>query len=513
MKRSARSIARSLVAASVAGGLAVAALGSTPAQAQGTPPPWAPGGVSTDANAVGGLTFYNAAGAVITSGSTNTAPFAAYVQGRVLTQDASLQNPTATVFAYVPIQGVSPALWSQGEAFGSSTNYPNASAPAPLSTSTLPVNTGTAFDLKFEDVESDYPNGSTTAGYQNVYEVRLFTGAPQHSLSVHYDYADVMVDSVAHTWTLVYTPDAASTATVPDAPTAAHATAAAKSASVGWTAPANDGGAAITGYDVEFSSNSGSTWTHASSTFHTSTLTTQTVTGLVSGTAYTFRVAAINSIGTGAYSAASAAITPRDVSALTITGSTLENYGTVAAIGGKLTDATTAGVIASGTVKLWKRLNSTSAWVFAATSTSSSTGAVSASITFTSNEQWQWRYAATGAHAAVNSTALTISVKPPITIAAKPTSILHGHFIQFYGTVKPSSSGQSVTLYKLVGTTWQFAGGATLKSQKLPSGVTTVGYVFTVKLATVGSFKYRVGKAATTTLVAGSSATITVKAT
>jgi hypothetical protein len=41
-----------------------------------------------------------------------------------------------------------------------------------------------------------------------------------------------------------------------------------------------------------------------------STATTRTVTGLTNGTAYTFRVAAVNGIGTGAFSTASAAVTP-----------------------------------------------------------------------------------------------------------------------------------------------------------------------------------------------------------
>lgn len=41
-----------------------------------------------------------------------------------------------------------------------------------------------------------------------------------------------------------------------------------------------------------------------------STATTRTVTGLTNGTAYQFRVAAVNGIGTGAYSTASSAVTP-----------------------------------------------------------------------------------------------------------------------------------------------------------------------------------------------------------
>ncbi|HWB65715.1 MAG TPA: fibronectin type III domain-containing protein, partial [Mycobacteriales bacterium] len=108
---------------------------------------------------------------------------------------------------------------------------------------------------------------------------------------------------------------AASTAVTPStglagAPTGVSAVAGDAKAIVSWSAPANHGGSAITGYDVQFSSNGGTTWTSASSSFHTSTLTTQTVTGLTNGTAYVFRVAAINGGGTGPYSAASSAVTP-----------------------------------------------------------------------------------------------------------------------------------------------------------------------------------------------------------
>ena len=90
-------------------------------------------------------------------------------------------------------------------------------------------------------------------------------------------------------------------ATVPGAPTIGSATAGAASASVSFTAPASNGGAAITSYTVT-ASPGGQTGTGVSSPI--------TVTGLNPGVAYTFTVKATNSVGTGAASAASNSVVP-----------------------------------------------------------------------------------------------------------------------------------------------------------------------------------------------------------
>lgn len=87
-------------------------------------------------------------------------------------------------------------------------------------------------------------------------------------------------------------------ATVPDAPTGLTATSAdATRIDLSWTAPANDGGAAITGYRIEVSEN-GTSWTDLV-TDTRSTTTTFSHTGLEPGSTRFYRVAAINPAGTG----------------------------------------------------------------------------------------------------------------------------------------------------------------------------------------------------------------------
>jgi hypothetical protein len=92
----------------------------------------------------------------------------------------------------------------------------------------------------------------------------------------------------------------------PGAPTGVSAVAKSAGAQVSWTAPASDGGGAISGYRI-------TPYVGASAQAATtvqSTATTASVSGLTNGTAYTFTVAAINAAGAGAESAPSGSVTP-----------------------------------------------------------------------------------------------------------------------------------------------------------------------------------------------------------
>jgi hypothetical protein len=90
------------------------------------------------------------------------------------------------------------------------------------------------------------------------------------------------------------------------APTAVAATAGNKQATVTWTKPTINSGSAITSYIVTpYIGNVAQTPVNASGSG-----TTKVVTGLTNGTAYTFKVAAVNPQRTGVTSTASSAVTP-----------------------------------------------------------------------------------------------------------------------------------------------------------------------------------------------------------
>jgi N,N-dimethylformamidase beta subunit-like, C-terminal/Domain of unknown function (DUF4082)/Fibronectin type III domain/Bacterial Ig domain len=96
--------------------------------------------------------------------------------------------------------------------------------------------------------------------------------------------------------------------TAPGAPTAVTAIGGNGSASVSWTAPASNGGSAITGYTItSYLSGVAQASTTVTGTPPT---TTTTVTGLTNGQVYTFTVTATNAVGSGPASSVSNPVTP-----------------------------------------------------------------------------------------------------------------------------------------------------------------------------------------------------------
>jgi len=145
------------------------------------------------------------------------------------------------------------------------------------------------------------PGGATFSGASSPIVVTGLTNGTAYTATVHA--TNAIGNSAESTASGAFTP--AVGPSVPGAPNIGTATGGNASATVTWTAPGSNGGSAITGYRVT---------PYIGATAQTPTtvgvVLTANITGLTNGTAYTFKVAAINAVGTGADSAASNSVTP-----------------------------------------------------------------------------------------------------------------------------------------------------------------------------------------------------------
>jgi hypothetical protein len=184
-----------------------------------TTPPYEP-----DPNSNGTLTFYNASGVQITSGTVGTAPMAAYYVG------SATGRPTdnaAFIRAAQPNPNANIGLWNV-DTLGAVNQYPLTTGPANIQTlsQSHPVNVGAGTDLSLNDFVGEFPNtdpsgigcayastpaGCTNTAYQNLYQIRLLTALGSNQNPV-YEVADVLVSG--STWTQVFPAAATATNTV-----------------------------------------------------------------------------------------------------------------------------------------------------------------------------------------------------------------------------------------------------------------------------------------------------------
>lgn len=170
-------------------------------------------------------------------------------------------------------------------------------------------------------------------------------------------------------------------AAAPTAPTNVTGTAGNTQVALTWSAPASNGGAAITNYLVRYSSNGGASWSTSINTGGTAT--SYTVTGLSNGTSYIFQVAAVNSRGQSDWSTSSPSLTPQVVPTnilATTSSSTVLTFNT-ATITAQLRDSSNNNVSRSGITINFSLSGPAGSTISATSAVTNSSG--QASVTFT----------------------------------------------------------------------------------------------------------------------------------
>jgi hypothetical protein len=209
--------------------------------------------------------------------------------GRVLTATSTSQGATHPIAGATPILS-SPTVVSTGNGIAT---VRVTTDTAPSGSSTLAVRTRAAAAPAWTASEVlASPTATLTSGASGARDFNL-TGLTNGTALIA-DFAQTGPSNVVSTAS--FTPS-----TVPGAPTIGTAVAGNAQATVNGTAPASNGGSAITGYRST-ATPGGSTVTGASLPI--------THTGLTNGTAYTFTLAAQNANGYGSESAASNSVTP-----------------------------------------------------------------------------------------------------------------------------------------------------------------------------------------------------------
>jgi hypothetical protein len=289
---------------------------------------------------------------------------------------------------------------------------------------------------------------------------------------------------------------AATTATVPGAPTAVHVVPGDARATVSWTAPASDGGASITDYVVSATPGTHTVTTADGTTLHA------VVTGLTNGVAYRFTVYAQNGAGNGPTSTPVSA-TPKYVTTITIANThSAVVYGNKVTLSGRLTRSNGTGISRASVLVF--RMNDNHTTNHIATVTTSSTGTWSYPFTPAVDGTYYARFLGDAVDASSGSRTTRTTVAPvvKITSPANKSSSSHTTTLTVKGTVGPNLTGKYVSLNYIN------SSGSLVRLQlvKLTTGSV---FTFSVKLAR-GTWRLEVVIGPTPTNVSGHSPVLTV---
>lgn len=171
--------------------------------------------ITNDPNAANGtIAFFDSSGKRITSGSNIHHVFD-YAEAST---DGRPGTTKATVYFAAPDHNQPDSSNWNFNQVTASTNFPVASAPAPVNGFTSPVATAGAGDADLQST-LNFPQ-DTTAGYSGIIQVRLYDTGPGISQDTVFWASDIWVDPAAGTWQQVF-PAVASTVNTSVAPISA----------------------------------------------------------------------------------------------------------------------------------------------------------------------------------------------------------------------------------------------------------------------------------------------------
>ncbi|NBV51841.1 BspA family leucine-rich repeat surface protein, partial [bacterium] len=193
--------------------------------------------------------------------------------------------------------------------------------------------------------------------------------------------------------------------TTPGSPSEIVASSGSSQVALNWTAPANTGGAFITDYFVQYSSDDGVSWI----TFNdgVSPKTSTVVTGLANGTNYLFQVAAVNLAGSGDFAQAAVGTIPTAIpqAPTSVTGTSGEGQVSISWV----TPASNGGSDITDYVIQYSS-DGGSSWTPFSDGTSSSTSAIVTGLT--NGTAYVFQVAAVNATGLGNYSAQSLSVTP-----------------------------------------------------------------------------------------------------
>ncbi|MVA23104.1 putative Ig domain-containing protein [Agrobacterium vitis] len=389
----------------------------------------------------GGATASGSASPITVTGLTNGTAYTFTVTATnsagtgAASAATSAVTPTAPTFTFSPASGALTAA-TAGTAYSETVTASGGTSPYSYAVTSGTLPAGLSLNTSTGEISGTPTAAANTSFTVTATDANSATGSASYSLAVAAD--------------------------LPGAPTIGTASAGDTQATVSFTAPANDGGAAITSYTVT-ASPGGATASGSASPI--------TVTGLTNGTAYTFTVTATNSAGTGAASAATSAVTP---TAPTFTFSPASGALTAATVGTAYSETVTASggtspysyAVTSGTLPAGLSLNT-------------STGEISGTPTAAANTSFT--ITATDANSATGSASYSLAVAADLPGAPTIGTASAGDTQATVSFIAPASDGgAAITSYTVTAS----PGGATASGSASPITVTGLtngtAYTFTV---------------------------------